>query len=301
MTNTASIKSSNLVLQKLRDYTLLTKFRLSVTVVISGLLGYLFGADFSAFNFATFSLFVLSGLMVTCSANAFNEVIEKDTDLLMERTKDRPLPTGNMSISEAIIAAGIMGVFGLTILWLKFSSLAAILGAISILSYAFIYTPMKKLSSVAVFVGAIPGALPPAIGYVCTTYPFSFNLTHASLLFFIQFLWQFPHFWAIGWLRYDDYLKADIMMLPSKSGKTKYSAVNSLIYCAFLLVVSLLPYFFGLISMTGATVVLVCGVYFLWTATHFYFKCDDASAKKVLLASFAYLPIVQLAMVLGRV
>lgn len=285
----------------MKDYALLTKFRLSLTVVLSGLLGYLFGADFTAFNFATFSLFVLSGLLITCSANAFNEVIEKDTDLLMERTKNRPLPTGRMTISEAIITAGIMGVLGLMILWLGFSSLAAILGAISILSYAFIYTPMKKLSPAAVFVGAIPGALPPAIGYVCATYPASFNLMHASLLFFIQFLWQFPHFWAIAWLRYEDYLKAGIMMLPSKSGKTRFSAVNSLVYCAFLLVVSLLPYFLGLVNMAGSSVILFCGVWFLWSATQFYLKCDDASAKKVLLASFAYLPVVQLAMVLGRV
>jgi protoheme IX farnesyltransferase len=298
---TQTLKLSSLILFKLREYALLTKFRLSVTVVLSGLLGYLFGAEYTQFSFGVFFLFVLSGLLITCSANAFNEVIEKDIDGIMERTKDRPLPTGRMTTSEAIIAAGVMGVSGLLILWLKFSSLAAIMGAISILSYAFIYTPMKKVSSAAVFVGAIPGALPPAIGYVCATYPSTFNYFIASLLFFIQFLWQFPHFWSIGWLRYEDYLKAGIMMLPSQSGKTRYSAIHSLIYCAFLLIVSLMPYTFGMVGIYGASVMLIMGVFFLWTATQFYRNCDDASAKRVLLMSFAYLPIVQLAMVLDRI
>ncbi len=301
MTQSTAISSSSFLTSKLKDYMVLTKFRLSVTVVVSGLLGYLFGADFASFDGITFSLFMLSGLLITFCANALNEIIEKDSDLLMDRTKIRPLPTNAMSVSEALIAAGVMGVLGLLILWLKFSSLAAILGAISILSYAFIYTPLKKQSSIAVFVGAIPGALPTAIGYVCATYPVTFNFQIVAILFFIQFLWQFPHFWAIGWLRYDDYLKAGIMMLPSASGKTRYSAVHALIYSAFLLVVSLLPYTFGFISMLGATVVVVMGVIYLWASTQFYLKCDDKSAKLLLLTSFAYLPIVQLALVLGRV
>lgn len=301
MNNSQSISKSFSFASKVKDYMVLTKFRLSITVVISGLLGYLFGTPYGSFDLTTFLLFILSGSLITFSANALNEIIEKDTDALMDRTKNRPLPTLSMNVSEALFSAGVMGVAGLLILWLKFSSLAAILGAISILSYAFIYTPLKKVSSIAVFVGAIPGALPPAIGYVCASYPMYFDYKIVALLFFIQFLWQFPHFWAIAWLRYEDYLKAGIMMLPSATGKTKFSAVHALIYTAFLLVISYLPFTFGFINTIGASVVIVCGVIYLWTATQFYFKCDDKSAKRLLFFSFLYLPVVQLAMVLGKI
>ncbi|MFN8276058.1 MAG: heme o synthase [Chitinophagales bacterium] len=288
------------LVQKMRDYAALTKFRLSTTVAFSAMMGYLFGAEFSTINWLNFALFTISGLMVTCASNALNEVIEKDTDKLMDRTKIRPLPTGNMSVAEAMIFAGILGVTGVLILAFKFNLTAGVLAAVSLLSYAFIYTPMKRISPIAVFIGAIPGALPPMIGYVCACGSGEIDYFIAITLFSIQFLWQFPHFWSIGWMRFDDYLKAGIMMLPSASGKTRATAIHSVIYCAGLLVVSVVPFFMHWIGMITAVVIAAYGTYFLWLALDFYKKCDDVSAKKVLFASFGYLPVVQVALVLGR-
>ncbi len=301
MSETTHISPLALINEKLREFAALTKMRLSLTVVFSAALGYVFGSNYSQFNFGLFALFILAGLLITWSANTFNEVFEKDVDTLMDRTKDRPLPAGKITPSFGLFIAGTMGVAGILLLWVKFSALAAVLGAVSTFSYAFIYTPMKKVSSVAVFIGAIPGALPPAIGYVCATYPETFNYFTCSLLFFIQFLWQFPHFWAIGWLRYDDYLKAGIMMLPSKSGKTRYSSVHAFLYSAFLLIVSILPYVFGLVGVWGTTVIVLIGAIFMVTAANLYKHNDDKSAKHLLFASFLYLPIVQLAMVLDKI
>jgi protoheme IX farnesyltransferase len=292
--------ADNFLVQKLRDYAALTKFRLSLTVVVSAVLGYLFGIGFSLFSPVDFLLFFAGGMMVTCASNILNEIIEKDTDRLMSRTMLRPLPTGNMTVAEAMIAAGVMGVGGVLILAFKFNLTAGVLAAVSLLSYAFIYTPLKKISPIAVFVGAIPGALPPMIGYVCACATGEINYFVASFLFAIQFLWQFPHFWSIAWVRYDDYLKAGIMMLPSASGKTRFSAVHTVIYSAVLLIVSMIPYFFNYINFVGGMVVFVFGSGFLWFSLNFYRNCDDASAKKLMFASFIYLPVVQLALVMSR-
>ena len=293
-------KQPSALVQKLRDYAALTKFRLSMTVGISAGLGYLFRADLTMINWPLFGLFVLAGLMVTCASNILNEIIEKDSDKLMERTMNRPLPMGTMTVAEAMVSAGIMGVLGVLILAFKFNLTAGVLAAVSLLSYAFIYTPLKKVSSIAVFVGAIPGALPPMIGYVCASGRGEIDYFVAGTLFAIQFLWQFPHFWSIAWIRFDDYLKAGIMMLPSASGKTRLTAIHSVIYCAGLLTVSMIPYFMGAIGMVSAGVIAAMGVVFLWLSAEHYQKCTDASAKKVMFASFLYLPVVQLALVLGK-
>jgi protoheme IX farnesyltransferase len=284
MEQTTAISQKSFLAQKLQDYKELTKFRLSMTVAISAALGYLFRADMATIHWPAFALFVVAGLMVTCASNILNEIIEKDTDKLMDRTMGRPLVTGNMSIAEAMISAGIMGVVGVLILSFRFNLTAGVLAAVSLLSYAFIYTPLKKVSPIAVFVGAIPGALPPIIGYVCASGRGEIDYFAAIMLFAIQFLWQFPHFWSIAWVRYDDYRKAGIMMLPSASGKTRLSAIQSVIYCAGLLIVSM-----GIL-----------GIVFLWLSLDHYMKCTDASAKKVLYWSFLYLPVVQLALVIGK-
>lgn len=294
------IPHKSFLAQKIQDYKELTKFRLSFTVAISAALGYLFGADISLISWPSFGLFVVAGLMVTCASNILNEIIEKDTDKLMERTMGRPLVTGNMSVAEAMITAGIIGVVGVLILSFRFNLTAGVLSAVSLLSYAFIYTPLKKVSPIAVFVGAIPGALPPMIGYVCASGKGEIDYFVALMLFSIQFLWQFPHFWSIAWVRYDDYQKAGIMMLPSASGRTRFSAIQSVIYCAGLLIVSLAPYFMGLTGFKSAAVIGAAGIIFLWLALDHYKKCNDASAKKVLFTSFVYLPLVQLALVLGK-
>ena len=293
-------KQPSVLAQKLKDYAALTKFRLSMTVGISAGLGYLFRSDLLLTNWALFGLFMVAGLMVTCASNILNEIIEKDTDKLMDRTMERPLPSGNMSVAEAMVSAGIMGVLGVLILAFKFNLTAGVLAAVSLLSYAFIYTPLKKVSSIAVFVGAIPGALPPMIGYVCASGKGEIDYFVALTLFAIQFLWQFPHFWSIAWIRYEDYLKAGIMMLPSASGKTRMTAIHSVIYCAGLLSISMIPYFMGLIGMISAGVIAVMGIVFLWLSLEHYQKCTDVSAKKVMFASFIYLPVVQMALVFGK-
>ena len=255
MQETTVISKNGFLAQKLKDYKALTKFGLSMTVAISAALGYLYGADLTMIYWPSFALFVVAGLMVTCASNILNEIIEKDTDKLMERTSARPLPTGTMSVAEAMITAGIMGVVGVLILSFRFNLTAGVLSAVSLLSYAFIYTPLKKVSSIAVFVGAIPGALPPMIGYICAIGHGEINYFVAITLFAIQFLWQFPHFWSIAWIRYDDYLKAGIMMLPSASGRTRMTAIQSVIYCAGLLIVAMAPYFLGWIGIKSAVVI----------------------------------------------
>jgi protoheme IX farnesyltransferase len=297
---TAIEKQPGFLVQKLRDYAALTKFRLSMTVGISAGLGYLFGTDLHAINWPAFGLFVAAGLMVTCASNILNEIIEKDSDKLMERTMARPLPQGTMTVAEAMLSAGIMGVLGVVILAFKFNLTAGVLAAVSLLSYAFIYTPLKKVSSIAVFVGAIPGALPPMIGYVCASKTGQIDII-ALTLFAVQFLWQFPHFWSIAWIRYDDYLKAGINMMPSASGKTRMSAIHSVIYCMVLLLVSMIPYFLNWIGPVTGIVIGLSGLGFLWLSMEHFQKCTDASAKKVMFASFLYLPLVQLALVIGKI
>jgi len=297
---TTAIPQKGFLAQKLSDYKALTKFSLSITVAVSAALGYLFGSDISVMNWPSFGLFVVAGLMVTCASNIINEIIEKDTDKLMDRTMYRPLVTGNMSLAEAMITAGIMGVVGVLILSFRFNLTAGVLSAVSLLSYAFIYTPLKKVSPIAVFVGAVPGALPPMIGYICASGKGEIDYFVAIMLFAIQFLWQFPHFWSIAWVRYEDYLKAGIMMLPSASGKTRMSAIQSVIYCAGLLIVSLAPYFLGYTGVKSAIVIAAAGVVFLWFAIEHYTRCTDASARKVMFTSFLYLPLVQLVLVLGK-
>lgn len=249
------------------------------------------------YNITSIVWLALGGMLVTGASNAINQVIERDIDKLMTRTQNRPLPTDRMSVTEAIIAAGVMGVTGILLLTWKFNAVAGVLSAISLLSYAFVYTPLKRVSPIAVFVGAIPGALPPMIGYVCATGQIDFV---AVVLFSIQFVWQFPHFWSIAWLQYEDYLKAGIMLLPSASGKTKMSSIQSVIYCVLLLLVSTIPYFFGMVGLIGNIFIVAVGVVFLWMAWCHYVKCDDKSARILMFGSFLYLPVMQLALVLDK-
>ncbi len=276
---------------------MLAKFRLSLLVVFSAVIGYIFGSN-SFYNITHIFWLVLGGTLVTCASNAINQVIEKDIDKLMSRTQNRPLPTERMNATEAILAAGIMGVAGIVILTSFFNDLAGILSAISLLLYAFVYTPLKRVSPVAVFVGAIPGALPPMIGYVCATNRIDFV---AVVLFSVQFIWQFPHFWSIAWLQFEDYKKAGIMLLPSASGKTRMSAIQNVIYCSVLLVVSMIPYFFNMIGWFANTFIVAVGIMFLWMAWSHYRKCDDKTARILMFGSFLYLPVMQLALVIGKI
>jgi protoheme IX farnesyltransferase len=291
------MKKENYLVQKVSDYAMLGKFRLSFLVVFSAVIGYVFGSTVGI-SLANIFWLALGGMLVTAASNAINQIIEKDIDKLMSRTQNRPLAAERMNALEAIMAAGAFGIGGILILTTQFNATAGVLSAISLLSYAFVYTPLKRVSSIAVFVGAIPGALPPMIGYVCATGQIDFI---AIVLFSTQFIWQFPHFWSIAWVQYDDYLKAGIMLLPSSSGKTRMSSVHSVIYCLILLLVSMIPYFMGLVGMIGNTVTIAVGVVFLYMAWNHYRACDDKSARVLMFGSFLYLPIMQLALVLDKI
>ena len=281
---------------KLRDYAQLIKLRLSSLVVFSSAIGYLFAMD-GRVEWISMLWLLLAGFAVTASSNALNEVIEKDFDRLMDRTRNRPLPQERMSVTEALLVSGILGVGGIVIFWIYFNQLSAVLSAVALLSYAFIYTPLKRYSPVAVFVGALPGALPPLIGWVSATGTFS---VEAFSLFVIQFMWQFPHFWAIAWVSWDDYLKAGYRLLPSKEGRNRFSALQNILFIIVLIPASLLPAFLGMTEMISSIIVVACGIVFLVQAIQLYKHVTVESARKLMFGSFIYLPVVLLALYLDR-
>ncbi len=286
--------AKNLIAAKLRDYYILVKFRLSFIVVFSSGIGYLFAGG----NQSEFLLFLLGGFLVTAASNALNQVIESDTDKLMSRTADRPLAAVRMQTTEAILAAGIFALGGIGILWFFFNPVTALLGALSLISYAFVYTPMKKISPVAVFIGAFPGAVPPVIGWAAATG----HITEtAMLLFAIQFLWQFPHFWAIAWVSFDDYAKAGFYLLPSASGKTRASASHIAIYSLILIPISILPFAMQITGIVSTIIILIAGLLFLLQAIKLYKTCDTKDARTLMFASFLYLPLVFVSLLVDKI
>lgn len=241
---------------------------------------------------------VLGGFLVTGASNGFNQIIEKDTDLLMKRTASRPLPQLRLSINQALIIAISFAISGVAILSYFINLTSGILGLAALLSYTFIYTPLKKVTPFAVFVGAFPGAVPPLLGWVAATGEIDIR---ALIVFGIQFIWQFPHFWAIAWKVDEDYQKAGFKMLPSPGGKDRSSAFQILIYSLTLIPVGLLPYIFNMSGINSALVVSICGVLFTWQALRLYKSCSDEDASKLMFASFVYLPIVQLALLIDKI
>ncbi|MBX7108378.1 MAG: heme o synthase [Chitinophagales bacterium] len=286
-----------IISSKLKDYSQLVKLRLSMLVIFSSVTGYLMAAN-GNWEWPQLLLLILAGFLTTASSNALNQVIEKDFDRLMKRTANRPLPTERMTNAEALLAAGIFGVAGITIFWIYFNQLAALFSAIALLCYAFIYTPLKRFSPVAVFVGAIPGALPPLIGWVSATGLLS---PVAFALFGIQFMWQFPHFWAIAWVGHDDYMRAGYKLLPSKEGRSKFSAMQIMLYILVLIPVSLVPAWMEISGIISALIVLFCGIVFLIQSVLLLQQCSIEAAKKLMFGSFFYLPIVQLAIYFDRI
>jgi len=280
--------------EKIKAYVLFTKLRLSALVILSALSGYLFVGGKSGIDI--FYLLV-GGLLVTAASNGSNQIWERDFDKLMKRTQIRPLPTGKMSLTEAYIVVVLTLLVG-TIMLYQLNYKSAILGLFAYISYVFIYTPMKRISPWAVFVGAFPGAIPPLLGAIAHTDQFGMV---PGVLFFVQFVWQFPHFWAIAWVAFDDYKAGGYSLLPSKFGKSKNSAFQICVYSLLLIPFTLLPWFLG---MTG-TATLIIGtlaslIFFLY-AYKLFLSCDDKDAKKVMFASFFFLPIVQFLYVFDRV
>ena len=283
----------------MKDIAALFKVRLGFFVVMSAILGWFMAVE--SLDLKSFLLLTIGGYLLTGASNGLNQVIEKRVDGLMERTAERPLPSGRMEPWQAILYSVLAGIIGLGCLFVL-NPLSGWLGVAALVSYAFIYTPLKSRSTLSVFVGAFPGALPPMIGYVAATGDFGIE---PGTLFAVQFMWQFPHFWAIAWLAHDDYQKAGYHMLPFRAGRTQESAWQILMYTAFCIQASLLPWalptgspMVGNIALSVAT---LCGIGFMIPAVKLYRTLDRKHARQLMFASFAYLPVVQIAYVLDKI
>ncbi len=276
---------------------MLTKFRLSFLVVLSAVISYFTISP----EIDTVKLIgiIVGGFLVTGAANGFNQVIERDLDKLMTRTGSRPLPQHILSVGEAVVFCSIFAVGGIFILSYYVNVLSGLLGALSVFLYTLVYTPLKRKTPFSVFVGAFPGAIPTLIGAVAASDGFGEFTFYAWLLFAVQFMWQFPHFWAIAWVSHDDYQKAGFFMLPSLGGRDKSSAFQVVIYTVFLIPVSLLPQIFGLANLISGLFVFLFGFFFLLQAITLYLKMDLQSARRLMFGSFLYLPLVQLCIMCG--
>ncbi len=286
-----------LVSQKVRDFGELVKFKLSLTVVYSAVMAYLIAAQGSV---DWFSVLILSvgGFCVAGAANALNQVLERDFDKLMKRTSNRPLATGRMTVSEAVLAAGILSIIGLMMLAM-FNPWASFFGVIALLSYAFLYTPMKRISPSAIAVGALPGALPMLIGCVA----FQGELTSLALtLFLLQFFWQFPHFGAISWLGFEDYQKAGFKFVVAKDGKQDRSiGLQGVFYALCLVPVGLVPFYTNITGEVSAIIVSVLAVAYAWFGWNLYKKSDRKAAMQLMFFSFFYLPVALTALWLDKI
>ena len=285
------------LMSRIRDIGQLMKFTLSFTVVFSSVVCYLMVPDIS-FDLTSVLLLFTAGMLVTGSANAINQATEKDTDALMKRTSSRPVASGRMSVDMAWTFALITGVSGIVLMASYFNATSAVLSAFSLFMYGFVYTPLKKVHSIAVLVGAIPGALPCLIGWVAGSEEFSAG---GWILFALQFVWQFPHFWAIAWVVYADYGKAGFKLLPSAEGPTKYAAIQAVLYSVILIPIGVLPYFFGMSGLTSLVIVLIANLYMLWRCLALFRKMDVGSARGVMFSSYIYLPVVLLALLADKV
>jgi heme o synthase len=273
------------------------KLRLASLVVFSASVSYLtVSLDIDWIKFLVLNI---SGFLITGAANGFNQIIEKEFDVLMDRTKMRPLPTNRLTKMEAFWACLVILIVGLFGLFYFVNLLTGILGIIAAVSYAVIYTPLKRITPFAVFVGAIPGAIPTMMGAVSATEGFGSITLIAWILFFVQFIWQFPHFWAIAWVSHDDYKKAGFSLLPSLGGRNRSSAYQILIYSLFLIPFGFLAYFYKYAGIYSTIVVAGLGVYILILAYKLYQDLAINSARKLMLGSFVYLPIVQLTLLFG--
>jgi protoheme IX farnesyltransferase len=290
-------------LTRARDYNQLLKPNLSGMVVFSSVIGYLMAPNvhFSWLDMRVWqqiiTLFV-GGMMVTGGANTINQILEKDSDMLMKRTRNRPLPEGRMNTTQAWIFAGLTGIGGALLLSYYFNVQAGALSFFSLLLYAFAYTPMKKIHPVSVLIGAVPGALPPLIGWVAATGSFTAG---GWILFTLQFFWQFPHFWAIAWVAFDDYNNAGMRMLPTRERETRFTGMQCIMYSLVLIPMATIPHVFGLTGAIGMWVCLLCGLMYFAASVVFYIRNDYKSARRVMFASFIYLPTILLALVIDKV
>jgi len=279
------------------DLKELTKFGLSLSVVFSSIAGYLLAVD--VVSFKTVMLLSIGGYCMVGASNAFNQIIERVPDAVMKRTMDRPIPTGRISVNTAMIIAVGLTITGLVILY-NINEKTAIFGAISIFLYTSVYTPLKPVTPLSVFVGAIPGAIPFMLGWVAATGQFGIE---AGMLFMIQFFWQFPHFWAIGWLQFDEYKKAGFNMMPTGE-KNKKASRLILIYTVFMLIVSIFPVFRYTGSLyllpVSAIVIFGLGLVMLYYGVKLHKEQSDIMARKLMLSSVLYITLIQIIFVIDK-
>ncbi|HMF73694.1 MAG TPA: heme o synthase [Flavitalea sp.] len=294
---TVKSSSSFTIASKVRDYMLLIKFSLSFMVVFSAVISYLLAPNIVRYDWMMIMLLFIGGLLVTGSANAVNQVVERDTDALMKRTAKRPIASGRMSPSEGWVFAAVSLIAGIFILYYYFNALSALMAFLSWFMYAFLYTPLKKVSSISVLVGAIPGAFPCLIGWTAGQDDLSAG---GWVLFAIQFFWQFPHFWAIAWIAHKDYTNAGFKLMPSVEGPTKYSAIQSIIDSMVLLPVGLLPYLIGMSGSIALAIVFVANLLMVWQSVRLYREMEVKAARRVMFSSYIYLPVVLLALLADK-
>jgi len=285
------------VQDRVKDYSQLLKPNLSFMVVFSSVIGYLLAPN-TQFAWKEVSILFLGGILVTGGANTINQILEREGDALMKRTMNRPIPTGRISTTEAWILAAIAGISGALLLGLYFNPLAGALSFLSYLLYAFAYTPMKRVHPVAVFIGAFPGAFPPLLGWVAATGSIGVG---GMVLFLIQFFWQFPHYWAIGWVGYDEYKKAGISMLPSQERTSKFTALQCMFYSLILIPMAIVPRTLNITGNIGMYVCIAAGIFYFASSVSFYRKNDLQTARRVMFSSFIYLPTVLLALLFDKI
>lgn len=291
---------------KLKDYMQLTKPSLSIMVVFSSVICYLLAPKVVEFNWLMIALLFMGGFLVTGSANAINQTVEKDTDAMMKRTSTRPVAAGRMSVTEGWTFAIFTGVVGVIILSYFFNPLSGMLAAFSLFLYAFVYTPFKKVNAIAVLIGAFPGALPCLIGWAAgndSVFGYGNSKDWGGwILFLIQFLWQFPHFWAIAWIAHKDYSGAGFKLLPAEKGPTKFTAIQTVMYAVLLIPICLLPFIINLTEysttkgMVCLIIVMVANLFLTAQCVRLYQEMNATAARRVMFSSYIYLPIVLLAL-----
>ena len=292
--NTFSLKSIFL------DFKEITKAGLAISVLFSSIAGYLLGVnDENPFRWSVLLVLSIGGYCMVGASNAFNQVIEKDIDALMDRTKNRPVPSGRMSPKMALFVASLLTITGIVLLY-TINPKSAMFAAVSIFLYTSVYTPLKTVTSLSVFVGAFPGAIPFMLGWVAATGEFGIE---AGTLFLIQFFWQFPHFWAIGWFLYEDYEKAGFFMLPAGK-KDKGTSLQIILYTIWLMIASLLPalgYTGRLFITPVASILVLClGLWMLFYAVRLYQLKTAKAARTLMLVSVSYITLLQLVYILDK-
>jgi len=288
------------------------KFTLSFTVVFTCVICYQIAPNIIVFDWWNILILTFAGLCITGSANAINQAVEKDTDAQMKRTANRPVASGRMSQQTAYAFAIAAGIVGVGLMAYQFNTLSAVLSALSLFLYAFIYTPLKKVNSIAVLVGAFPGAIPCLIGWVAATNEINplaqfivdgktYSNAGGYALFLIQFLWQFPHFWAIAWVSHTDYSKVGFKLLPADKGPTKFTALQAVMYAVLMVPIGFLPNYFKITGEWSMWVVLVANIFMVVQCVRLYQNMGVPAARRVMFSSYIYLPIVYLALMANKI